>query len=202
MQTKTYNFKVGDKIQVVNPASYTLKLGSIHTAYDIFIEDGYTYVALSEEKMKEKEGWDVSRFVKYEEKEKQVKVEMGKKYRVVNTHRPVRVICTDRKYPVAPCIGLSTDPDGHEVILFFDNSGYLRGQQIIEEVPEVDWSKVEVDTPIWVKFSLGSCHKRHFNHFDGKLVHYWTDGRTSFTCLETCYANAVTSEDCSLEEPK
>lgn len=202
MQTKTYNFKVGDKIQVVNPTSCPLKLGSVHIAHDIYTEDGYTYVALSEN-VRYDGGWDVHRFVKYEEKENNLKVEIGKKYRVVSTHHPVRVICTDRKYPVAPCIGLSTDPDDHEVILFFDNSGYLRGQQIIEEVPAVDWSKVKVDAPIWVRFSTaGTWHKRHFDKYGPLGVYFWPEGKTSFTAGFSDNQNCVRAENCSLEEPK
>ena len=50
------------------------------------------------------------------------------------------------------------------------------------EEPEVDWSKVKVDTPILVKnMEKGEWAKRYFAKFvDGK-VYAWTDGATSWT---------------------
>jgi len=201
-------FKVGDKIEVVNSACSYLKQGSVHTAHEIYSEDGYTYVSLSENGRDEEGGWDITRFVKYEEKENSMKesnkVEMDKEYRVASTHRSVRVICTDRKYTLAPCVGLFTDEDDHEGILFFDHYGYLRGQKIIEEVPAVDWSTVQVDAPIWVKSSNGGWYKRHFRKIDCGGVHFWPNGTTSFSYEEKAIWvwNYVQFENCSLEEPK
>lgn len=46
--------------------------------------------------------------------------------------------------------------------------------------PEVDWSKVEVDTPILVSNSEdGDWYKRYFAKYNGK-VFAWSDGRTSW----------------------
>ena len=51
--------------------------------------------------------------------------------------------------------------------------------------PEVDWSKVKVDTPILVKSSAGDIwFKRHFAKFEDETVYAWDDGRTSFTTEE------------------
>lgn len=50
------------------------------------------------------------------------------------------------------------------------------------EEPEVDWSKVEVDTPILVKYRLdGEWEKRHFVKYENGDVYAWCDGRTSWT---------------------
>ena len=51
--------------------------------------------------------------------------------------------------------------------------------------PEVDWSKVKVDTPIWVKSSAGDVWlERHFAKFEDETVYAWDGGRTSFTADE------------------
>ena len=48
--------------------------------------------------------------------------------------------------------------------------------------PEVDWSKVEVDTPILVRqVEDGEWIKRHFAKCEGGIVYTWTDGHTSWT---------------------
>lgn len=89
------------------------------------------------------------------EKDKAMKIEMNKKYRRVGTHEPVRVICVDRKVDnnSLPCVGLWLTKPNVEAMVYFDHSGVDQyGQKIIEEVPAVDWSKVEVDTPMWIKF--------------------------------------------------
>lgn len=46
----------------------------------------------------------------------------------------------------------------------------------------VDWSKVKVDTPILVR-ELDGCpwKKRYFAFFDGKIVHVWRYGATSWS---------------------
>lgn len=52
------------------------------------------------------------------------------------------------------------------------------------EEPEVDWSKVKVDTPILVRdYESNKWTKRYFAKFvDGK-VYAWNDGATSWTVL-------------------
>lgn len=50
------------------------------------------------------------------------------------------------------------------------------------EEPEVDWSKVEVDTPILVRqVEDGRWLERHFAKYEGGKVYAWQDGHTSWT---------------------
>ena len=53
------------------------------------------------------------------------------------------------------------------------------------EKPEVDWSKVEVDTPILVKNSEDEeWRKRHFAKYKNGNVYAWSDGLTSWTAYD------------------
>lgn len=67
------------------------------------------------------------------------------------------------------------------------------------EEPEVDWSKVEVDTPILVRDGEDEeWNKQHFAECDGKVVCAWRAGKTSWT--EDCvmgwrYAKLAESEE-------
>lgn len=48
--------------------------------------------------------------------------------------------------------------------------------------PETDWSKVEVDTPILVRYSEdGEWVKRHFAKYENGIVYAWKDAFTSWT---------------------
>lgn len=195
------NFKVGDKIQVVEPAGFYLEKGSVHIAHEIYTKDNYTYVALS--KSRGCGGWDINRFVKYEEKEKTVKIEIGKKYRMIGTHEPVRIICVDRKHYNYTCLGLYERKGSEEYLVYCDNNGNEAGSPLIEEVPAVNWSKVKVDTPIWIRNSADlPWHKRHFNRFDEELVYFWPNGFSSFTWVGASPLSNVTLDNCSLDEPK
>ena len=50
------------------------------------------------------------------------------------------------------------------------------------EEPEVDWSKVEVDTPILVRDNdSDKWIRRYFATHEGKSVYAWNCGRTSWT---------------------
>ena len=50
------------------------------------------------------------------------------------------------------------------------------------EEPEVDWSKVKVDTPILVRDDeYEEWLKRHFVKYEGGAVYAWNSGRTSWT---------------------
>lgn len=195
------DFKVGDKIQVVRSAGSVLEQGEIYTAHEIYLKDGSTYVTLYTDGRKNRDGWDIDRFVKYEEEEKVMKVEMGKKYRMVGTHEPVRIVCTDRKDLQTPIIALGTNGAREDVLYLNIYGKSLHGSQVIEEVPAVDWSKVKVDTPIFVKYA-GDLLKRHFNKFDGKHVYFYPDGTTSFTCPEGDPGFTESPDNCWLEEPK
>ena len=67
------------------------------------------------------------------------------------------------------------------------------------EEPEVDWNKVEVDTPILVRDGEDEeWNKQHFAECDGKVVCAWRGGKTSWT--EDCvmgwkYAKLAESEE-------
>lgn len=68
--------------------------------------------------------------------------------------------------------------------------------------PEVDWSKVKVDTPILVKDTKdGEWIKRYFAKFEGGQIYAWGDGATSWTANDECdatywkYAKLAESED-------
>lgn len=49
------------------------------------------------------------------------------------------------------------------------------------EEPEVDWSKVEVDTPILVSMSGQNWKRRHFAGYRNGTVYAFKDGATSWT---------------------
>lgn len=53
------------------------------------------------------------------------------------------------------------------------------------EEPEVDWSKVAVDTPILVKDSeKGEWNKRYFARYENGTIYAWKDGCTSWTAYD------------------
>ena len=52
------------------------------------------------------------------------------------------------------------------------------------EEPEVDWSKVEVDTPILVRnddYATTSWLRRYFAEYDDGVVYAWSSGCTSWS---------------------
>lgn len=52
------------------------------------------------------------------------------------------------------------------------------------EEPQVDWSRVKVDTPILVRVKEdGDWIKRHFAKYENGLVYAWKDSHTSWTSL-------------------
>ena len=70
--------------------------------------------------------------------------------------------------------------------------------------PEVDWSKVEVDTPILVRnseYATTSWLRRHFAKYENGRVYVWTLERTSWTApddrcvMEWKYAKLAESEE-------
>ena len=66
--------------------------------------------------------------------------------------------------------------------LVFDKKGIENILTPYEEEPEVDWSKVAVDTPILVRDSKGeSWHERHFAKYENGIIYAWDDGKTSWT---------------------
>ena len=65
------------------------------------------------------------------------------------------------------------------------------------EEPEVDWSEVEVDTPILVKNSEDEeWRKRHFAKYKNGNVYAWSDGLTSWTAYDMMvWKHAKLAED-------
>ena len=50
------------------------------------------------------------------------------------------------------------------------------------EEPEVDWSKIKIDTPILVRdFEDAKWAKRHFAKYEDGKVYAWSNGVTSWT---------------------
>lgn len=59
---------------------------------------------------------------------------------------------------------------------------------IAEELSIVDWSKVAVDTPIYVReHESNAWEKRHFAFFKNGKVYSWLSGVTSWTAERTDY---------------
>lgn len=53
------------------------------------------------------------------------------------------------------------------------------------EEPEVDWSKVEVDTPILVRDNENKeWNKRYFARYEDETLYAWSGGRTSWTAYD------------------
>lgn len=53
--------------------------------------------------------------------------------------------------------------------------------EYVEEIePEVDWSRVPVDTPILVSNDNVHWHRRYFAKYKDEVVYAWNDGFTSF----------------------
>ena len=67
------------------------------------------------------------------------------------------------------------------------------------EEPEIDWSKVEVDTPILVaNFETNGWSKRYFAKYEDGRVYAWSDGKTSWstdTVTRWKYAKLAESEE-------
>ena len=65
--------------------------------------------------------------------------------------------------------------------------------------PEVDWSKVEVDTPILVRDYEGQkWARRYFAKYENETVYAWDGGRTSWSgdgVTEWEYAKLAESEE-------
>ena len=54
-----------------------------------------------------------------------------------------------------------------------------------EEEPEVDWSKVAVDTPILVRDGDNEeWNKRYFARYENGTIYVWCDGRTSWSAYD------------------
>ena len=73
------------------------------------------------------------------------------------------------------------------------------------EEPEIDWSKIKVDTPILVRQGKnGKWLERHFAKYENGNVYAWVDGQTSWTGVDEIkwkYAKLAEGEK-ECEEPK
>ena len=66
--------------------------------------------------------------------------------------------------------------------LVFDQRGIENILEPYKEEPEVDWSKVAVDTPILVRCVGGKeWGKRYFAKYENGVVYAWFGGRTSWS---------------------
>ena len=51
--------------------------------------------------------------------------------------------------------------------------------------PEIDWNKVEVDTPILVKdMEYENWRKRYFAEYKDEVVYAWVNGKTSWSAVD------------------
>lgn len=88
--------------------------------------------------------------------------------------------------------------DGYITTAGMVREEYLDGLKKIE--PEVDWSKVEVDTPILVKYALNETKwsRRYFAKYEDGEVYAWQEGATSWSIGNdnnvTCWAYAKLAE--------
>ena len=111
----------------------------------------------------------------------------GRTYTHVSTDRRflARILCTDLAEESHMNV-LATLEVGYEyeVVRRCDNSMTTLAGTQFEPIPEVDWTQVEVDTPIWVRTTdRDPWVERHFSKFDPttNAVYAWNNGYTSHT---------------------
>lgn len=131
-----------------------------------------------------------------------MKIEMNKKYRTVKDHHPVRILCVDRidpwgNFTVVAGVKLQNHPVEQIILCTAQGIGLGDLTPVIEEVPSVDWSKVPIDTPIWVN----KTQKRHFAKYTNGIVKYFPDGMTSHTAGDCGIKVPVSVDVVSLEAP-
>lgn len=111
----------------------------------------------------------------------------GRTYTHISTDRTylARIICADlaqRDYTTVLAVLVAGDT--FEQVRRCNDSMTTPGGFQFEPIPEVDWTQVEVDTPIWVRTTERDAWvKRHFSKFDPttKAVYAWNNGYTSHT---------------------
>lgn len=88
--------------------------------------------------------------------------------------RDMPCVCSD--ISCHECIFLQSDnPECEDVFVEWCESEYK------EHEPEIDWSKVPVDTPIYVSNDEFIWSPRHFALYKGGDVYAWMYGKTSFS---------------------
>lgn len=182
-----HQFKVGDVVKIVgNPYGNNSKWDNTKSFRDVWVQTMDRFVGKVDVISGITDGGvflesiDTYKFPPQalEIYTEEMKIQKDKKYRVVGTHEPVRIICTDKASKLQ-CVALYTDHRGEEGLLLVSDSGLnCWGVTFIEEVPEIDWSKVVIDTPIWIG---ADYQPRHFAEFKNNFVYYYTDGRSSHT---------------------
>lgn len=110
----------------------------------------------------------------------------GRTYTHVSTDRRflARILTTELANSFTPVVLASLTAGEENEITRHCTKEFLApiGAIQFEPIPEMDWTQVEVDTPIWVRTdSFGEWHKRHFSHYASGLVYAWKDGHTSHT---------------------
>ena len=112
----------------------------------------------------------------------------GRVYTHVSTDRRflARVLATDFAHISHPIVlaVLAVDSQYEEIAHCNKAMEDLYTGRGFEPIPEVDWTQVEVDTPIWVRTTgLDPWVRRHFSKFDPETntVYAWNDGYTSHT---------------------
>ena len=111
----------------------------------------------------------------------EMKIQKDKKYRTVEGKHPVRIVYADalgaRRYVIL------CEISGTEWIAQVNEYGEYLGCRVIEEVPEVDWSQITVNTPIWIGNLNGEYEPRHFAEFKNDSVYFYGAGRSSHTSI-------------------
>lgn len=112
----------------------------------------------------------------------------GRTYTHVSTDRRflARVLATDLVHPQLTNMFAFLDAsEKTECTMRCTKDLYCPFAEIqLEPIPEVDWTQVEVDTPIWVRTTEKDAWvNRHFSKFDPKInaVYAWNNGYTSHT---------------------
>ena len=110
---------------------------------------------------------------------------------ITYTHRTrdgqlARIICTDKvskEYTVvALVLGTTEIFNSYTRNLRYYADGTESDYDLFEGVePEIDWSEVKIDTPVWCQF-YGDWYRRHFAGLDKfGQPEAWVDGYTSHT---------------------
>lgn len=205
-----HKFKVGDVVKIVGAVDYnhekwnnTDVFNNIWVNFmDKFIGKVCTVKGITKTGIDLIECNDYSfppQSLKIIAEKKETALSLDKKYRTVDTHYPVRIICKDRKDSRLPWVGLYTASCGEEGAIYVNQEGIdLWGKKLIEEVPEVDWSKVKVDAPIWICSQTEEYEPQHFAEYKNDSVYFYGDGRSSHTSKGV---TAVFKEHASLTNP-
>lgn len=113
-------------------------------------------------------------------------IEKHKKYKT-RDGRPVKIICTDRKY-VLPVVALVTNRDGHRVLTCYSSKGEsfdCMFSDLLELVEVQPWEDFKIDDPVLVSDDEVSWEKRHFAGINEEgMPLAFQDGCTSWSSSE------------------